>query len=114
MPASSFEEFERRLIARKRELNARLDRVKENHRRTLNPDSKERATETENSEVVDALGNEAIDELAQIADALHRVEIGTYGTCFDCGQTIRKQRLDVQPYALRCIDCAKGNEAEAR
>ena len=110
MCAMSLEEVQDRLVERKRELQARLDRVKQNHRRTLNADSGEQATEAENIEVVDALGNDAKAELAQITEALHRVEIGTYGTCVECRQAIPSQRLDAQPYAVLCIDCARDVE----
>lgn len=106
MQPPQFVRLEERLKARKRELHDRLERVNLNHRRPLNQNSKERAAETENSEVVDALGNEAKEELAQVIDALHRMTVGTYGRCVDCGQGIREQRLDAYPYARQCIDCA--------
>ena len=47
------------LLQKKDELNARLARIHLNIRRPLDADSKERAKELEDQEVVDALGNEA-------------------------------------------------------
>lgn len=106
------ETMESRLKARKTELTARLERVHQNHRRALDLDSSERATEMENIEVVDALGNEAKEELAQVSDALHRLDNGSFGICVDCRGELQKERLDAYPYARRCIDCAQSHERE--
>ena len=94
------------LLQKKDELNARLVRIHQNVRRPLDADSKERAKELEDQEVVDALGNEARDELAKVSDALRRMESGNYGICTDCGNSIDQMRLLAYPYAEECIDCA--------
>ena len=98
------------LLAKKAELIARLDRVKANVRRGYDADSKERAKELEDSEVVDALGNEARLEIAQISEALSRIDSGEYGTCDECGSAIDVARLDAHPFAQLCIDCARFEE----
>ena len=54
------------LQAKKGELSLRLERITVNLRRGYNADSKEMAKELEDSEVVDALGNEAREEIAKI------------------------------------------------
>ena len=41
-----------------------------------------------------------------IVDALHRIEIGAYGTCADCGHAIPYGRLIAIPEASQCITCA--------
>lgn len=46
-----------------------------------------------------------IEELREVEDALGRIERGEYGVCIDCGGEIERERLEVQPTALRCIDC---------
>ena len=43
--------------------------------------------------------------LAAIDAALTRIEEGTYGICQDCGARISDERLEVMPYAVRCITC---------
>ena len=60
MQQESYADLRRRLEQKKEELSARLDRITANLRRGYHPDSKERAKELEDSEVVDALGNEHI------------------------------------------------------
>ena len=99
-----------RLESKKSELTARLERITANVRRGLETDSKERAKQLEDSEVVDALGNEAREELKKISLALRRMDEGTYGTCADCGETIQPARIEAYPYASECIDCAKMGE----
>ncbi len=95
-----------RLLQKKDELTARLDRISLNVRRPLNADSKERAKELEDQEVVDALGNEAREELAKVTDALTRMESGGYGICAECSSEIEPKRLLAYPYADECIECA--------
>lgn len=113
MSSEWLDTVESRLKRRKEELNARLERVTRNYRRPLDSDSKERATQMENHEVVDALGNEAQQELAAINGALHRLSIGSFGVCAECGGQIGKQRLMAQPYARLCIECANADERQS-
>ena len=42
--------------------------------------------------------------------ALGRINDGTYGRCDDCGGEIPKGRLDVLPFALRCVQCEEKRE----
>ena len=42
---------------------------------------------------------------AEAAEALHRVDTGTYGICTECGDKIPAARLRAKPEAIRCIQC---------
>lgn len=110
MPAENYLEQRERLERKKAELTARLERVTANLRRGHDPDSKERAKELEDSEVVDALGNEARLEISKITEALRRMDSNEYGICDGCGLDIDKGRLEAHPYARKCIDCARFDE----
>jgi DnaK suppressor protein len=99
-----------RLEEKKSELSARLERITANVRRGLETDSKERALQLEDSEVVDALGNEAREELEKISMALRRMDAGTYGTCSNCGSVIGTKRIEAYLYASECIECATMEE----
>ena len=99
-----------RLEAKRDELTSRLERITANVRRSLDSDSEERAKELEDSEVVDALGNEAREEINKITRALARMESGDYGLCTDCGSPIAAGRIEAYPYAEECIDCAERDE----
>lgn len=98
------------LEAKRDELNARLERITARVRRSLDSDSEERATQLEDSEVVDALGNEARDELRKISAALEKMDSGEYGLCTECGEQISEARILAHPYAGKCIDCASLDE----
>ncbi|MFW6170491.1 MAG: TraR/DksA family transcriptional regulator [Planctomycetota bacterium] len=50
--------------------------------------------------------------LDAIDDALARIRAGTYGQCEACGAEIPKSRLDVLPFAVRCVDCEQKQEAK--
>lgn len=48
--------------------------------------------------------------LAQVEDALERIEAGTYGTCESCGEPIESARLKALPHASLCISCKRSEE----
>jgi RNA polymerase-binding protein DksA len=110
MPADSHEELREELERKKEELATRLERITANLRRGYHADSKERAKELEDSEVVDALGNEARVEIRKISAALQRMEAGDFGICEECGTEIESGRIAAYPYARECIDCARLEE----
>ena len=50
------------------------------------------------------------ETLNKIDDALTRLEQGTYGNCFECGEEIAEKRLRALPFAVRCKDCEEARE----
>ena len=55
------------------------------------------------------------ETLNKVNDALTRLEQGSYGNCFDCGEEIAEKRLRALPFAVRCKDCEEAREtAEQR
>ena len=55
------------------------------------------------------------ETLNKIDAALRRLEEGTYGDCFECGEEIAQARLRALPFAVRCKDCEEAREtAEQR
>lgn len=46
-------------------------------------------------------------ELSRIDQALKRLELGEYGECLQCGETIAAGRLEIDPAATLCINCAR-------
>ncbi len=110
MDKASREDLQDKLQIKKGELVARLERITSNVRRGLATDSEERAKQLEDSEVVDALGNEAREELGKIATVLDLIDKGTYGTCSACDGPIGEARLMAYPYAIECIECAELDE----
>jgi len=68
------------------------------------------ATETYMRELDDGLGENAEHLLAEIDDALRRIEAGIYGVCVVCGRPIGEERLTAVPYATLCIDDKRAQE----
>ena len=50
------------------------------------------------------------ETLSKIEEALHRLEDGTFGYCFECGEEISERRLRALPFAVRCKDCEEARE----
>ncbi|QFY59461.1 TraR/DksA family transcriptional regulator [Rhizobium grahamii] len=97
--------YEKILRDRQRELQSRLSRIDDDLGRTKEQDSDDRATESENDEVLEGLGQAGQEELRAIGAALERIDKGTYGLCVHCGQPISSKRLEAVPYAPLCEDC---------
>ena len=53
-----------------------------------------------------SLAQNARDLLAQVGEALDRIDARTYGTCDECHGAIPVARLEALPYTKRCVDCA--------
>lgn len=70
-------------------------------------DWSEQAGERENDEVLNALESEAKIEIQQLSNAISQIDNGLYGVCVDCGDNIASGRLEVQPAATKCINCAE-------
>ena len=54
------------------------------------------------------------ETLHKIEEALARLEEGTYGNCFECGDEISEPRLRALPFAVRCKDCEEARELAER
>lgn len=48
--------------------------------------------------------------LREVKAALGRVEAGDYGICVDCDEDILEKRLNVVPWAARCIPCQEAKD----
>jgi len=68
---------------------------------------------------MDALQNQAISQSAQVnrqksiietKAAIARLERGEYGLCEECEEPINPRRLEHNPAARHCIDCAENAE----
>ena len=65
----------------------------------------DRANNSYNRELMFSLSDSERLLLLQIEDALNRMNVGTYGRCTNCGNTIHPLRLEAVPWARFCIDC---------
>ena len=104
-----YDQVKQTLIAMLEELNLRLNRITDNVRHAdapLEKDFAEQATQNENDEVMDYLGNSARTEIGLIKQAIARIDSGRYGICEVCNEPISKERLAAVPYSSHCIKCA--------
>jgi RNA polymerase-binding transcription factor DksA len=59
-------------------------------------------SESERSEAILAA---AKVQQTEVLNALQRIELGSYGTCVDCGSAVPEGRLEARPEAARCVSC---------
>ena len=45
--------------------------------------------------------------IGEIDAALARLDAGTYGRCVSCGADIPEERLELRPFAGRCVSCTQ-------
>ena len=97
------------LLSRAAQLRDRLQGVRSDLRREREPlprDSSDAAIAVENDEVLEAIEQTAVRELAQIDAALERIELGVFGLCAHCAAEIDSARLRIVPAATHCRSCA--------
>lgn len=111
-----YDELKNILESRRRELMAEV-RSKMKHVRAENSDEAQGvldAAETSEADIQDdiefALIQMKTETLKKIEDALKRLDEGTYGNCFECGDEISQMRLRALPFAVRCKDCEEARE----
>ena len=115
---SRYTELKRMLEDRRREL---LSAVQEKMRDVRAEGNKERdvldqgeSSEVDIQEDIEfALIQMKSETLNKINEALRRLDEGTYGNCFECGDEIAGPRLKALPFAVRCKDCEEAREVAA-
>ncbi|HXJ96572.1 MAG TPA: TraR/DksA family transcriptional regulator [Terriglobia bacterium] len=50
--------------------------------------------------------------LAEVTEALRRMDAGAYGCCVECGEPISVRRLSAMPWARLCLKCQEEAERE--
>ncbi len=104
---SELSTIKKSLEERRKVLMQRISRVKVGMTAEHSADWSEQAQERQNDEVLEAIGNESRNELAQINQALERIESGDYTRCSHCGEDIPLKRLEAVSYTHFCINCAE-------
>ena len=103
--------YQQILLDLKREVSERINAIDRDIRHEgMSADWSEQASERENDEVLESLGNSSEQELAMIKFALQRLDEGNYFDCVECGQAIPRARLDLLPFSAHCVACADKSE----
>ena len=103
---NEYEQVRHNLIDMLEDLDDRLAKITHDVSEPLDQDFEEQATQAENDEVLDGLGNAARTEIEKVKQAIVRIDKGQYGLCQVCGKPISKERLKAIPYSSMCIKCA--------
>ena len=100
------EYFKTKLLALKDELTQRINAIdKDIKHEGMSSNWTEQATERENDEVLESLGNASEKELVMINTALKRIDSGDYFSCSLCGEEIPSSRLELLPFSSHCVNC---------
>ena len=120
MSAIDTDRFRERLLEERKRVGAAIQYLREEHPGSLEEEIEESvgsdnhlgdtATATLDREIDYTLEENSEQVLAEIDDALQRIEDGTFGTCRTCGQPIAPERLEAMPWATQCIDCKRKAE----
>ena len=102
----TIKEREKQLLARLADLDKKLVEIEHNLDQPMPKDFEDRASEREEDEVLEGLGNAGLQKQRLIRAALDRIKTGEYGFCVQCGNKISHERLDVLPYTPKCNICA--------
>ena len=119
MARTRYTELKRMLDDRQRELQAevqgKMRDVRADDKMTEVLDAVESAEADIQEDIEFALVQMKSETLNKVNDALTRLDQGTYGNCFECGEEIAEKRLRALPFAVRCKDCEEAKEvAEQR
>ncbi len=96
-----------RLESDRDRVQARIAAIQGAERKEASDGKTDNAHLWEDADIRDGDLDEAVDELGEIDNALQRIDLGSYGVCATCGEPIPDARLEVMPYAVKCVNCAE-------
>ena len=102
----NLEDVRQSLETRLDQLTGRITIIESELRTRGSDDSQDRATESENQEVLEKLSESEREEVREIRAALGRIRAGNYTVCAGCGSDIPTERLEAVPYTSQCVNCA--------
>src|SRR5687767_15518836 len=115
-----YNELKKMLVNRRRELMAevqgRMRDVRTEGNKERDALDQGESSEVDIQEDIElALIQMKSETLNKIEAARRRLDDGSYGDCFECGDEISEARLRALPFAVRCKDCEEAREtAEQR
>jgi len=65
------------------------------------------ASEQWDAQILSEMSDVDARALEAVIGALHRLEVGTYGICAVCGESIDPARLRALPEAAECVECVR-------
>ncbi len=110
LTAAQYEELKGLLLSRQKELHSQME---QNRTNTEPPAADQDGIVRSNTqrEVVQVLTDIDAADLARIAQALKKMDDGSYGLCGECGCDIPFERLKAEPQTQHCVPCKSRWEA---
>jgi DnaK suppressor protein len=112
---SEIEHLREILLAKRDELNNRIEQRREEILMEQEPEDDAGIAARNNSAGM-AIANieRELRTLSEIDLSLRRMETGEYGVCGVCGEPIPLARLNAIPWTRRCVNCAGGGVSRDR
>lgn len=113
MDERKLEEYKKKLLEERMDLQAELQRVtnsEKNKDRVGAMDSVDLADASYNADYSLAWTEKINRRVREIDESLERIKDGTYGICQQCGDDIPEGRLEVRPKAKYCAQCKEDLE----
>jgi len=110
------EQVKQRLLGREQELLAEISRFESEARTARSAEVEDPIDQVTSSELKAAGFEEATiaaRTLAQVRQALERLDDGSYGICIDCGRAIEPARLAAVPWTPYCLADQEKHDREA-
>lgn len=106
---SSTDVFRELLLAKRDELQRRIERRREEIVLQREPDDEgAQALHSVTNDLAMANMEREVRTLAEIELSLRRIEAGEYGICGSCEERIPEARLRALPWTRLCVECAGG------
>jgi DnaK suppressor protein len=86
----------------------------EHAREVLQQDGDDAPQRAADREIDLARADRDIEELGSVSNALARLHDADFGRCDDCGEPIPFERLKLEPWTLRCVNCTARRERAAQ
>lgn len=114
MEANDLNYFKEKLLARRRELIDVVQKTEDYGREADSEaqtmDIADKASSSYTKEFMFSKSNVDRRMLQMIADALSRLEGGSFGVCLNCEEEIGRKRLEAVPWTSLCIKCQELEE----
>ena len=122
MKGHELKAWKERLVEERARLEHELDTLKQSTGATARESSGDLSgysshmadlgTDTMEREKAFLFAEQKRSRLAEVGEALQRIENGTFGVCESCGQAIPSRRLERLPAASLCVPCKEQQEKQ--
>jgi DnaK suppressor protein len=103
-------ELREQLLERREVLLGGMEHSFESSPGSTRGDESDLAAQSLDGDTALQLAESGADEIAEIDEALGKMDDGTYGQCESCGGDIPWSRLEALPYATLCVQCKRMQE----